>query len=259
MSGGVDVGEFSPALKKTVDFFRPGVDYSLGEADGGYIDVLGSTDVIASLVSHQVVQKKNFPRIYERIWRPIVSRAFFGPFGMGPRKERRVTLEMLNVSPGDRVLDVGCGPGNYTRHLADASASGLVVGIDASSPMLAAGVRQSGGSNLAFVRADACALPFADGEFDVVSCVGTLHMTTDPTAALAEMVRVLAPGGRIGIVTTCGRRGADSRLRNGITVFARDEMPEALSAHGLVGVEQRVVWRAQFVAANNPEEDQVGR
>jgi SAM-dependent methyltransferase len=249
----------SPAVKKTVEFFRPGVDYSLREADGDYVDVLGSTDVIAPRASHQVVQKKNFPRIYERIWRPIVSRGFFGPFGMGPRKERRVTLAMLNVSPGDRVLDVGCGPGNYTRYLAEASGNGLVVGADASGPMLAAGVRQGGGSNLAYVRADACALPFADGEFDVVSCIGTLHMTQAPMTALAEMVRVLAPGGRIGIVTTCGRRGAGSRLRSGITVFARDEMPEALRGHGLVGVEQRVVWRAQFVAADRLEGDRVGR
>jgi SAM-dependent methyltransferase len=259
VSGGVNVGVSSSALKKTIDFFRPGIDYSLSEENGGYIDVLGPIDAISSRASHQVVQKKNFPRIYERIWRPVVSRMFFGLFGMGPRKERRITLEMLDVSPGNQVLDVGCGPGNYTRYLAEAGGDGLAVGADASGAMLAAGVRLSEGSNLAFVRADACALPFEDGVFDIVSCVGTIHMIESPMAALAEMMRMLAPGGRIGMMTTCGRSGAPARVRNGVTVFARDELPRALAAGGLVEIEQRVVKRAQFISARKPAEDPVGR
>lgn len=248
----------SPTLKETIGFFQPGIDYSLPEGNDGYIDVLGSVDAISSRAGHQVVQKKYFPRIYERFWRPVVSRMFFGLFGMGPRKERRITLEMLDVSPGNQVLDVGCGPGNYTRYLASDSGDGLVVGADASGAMLAAGVRLGGGSNLAFVRTDACALPFENGVFDIVSCVGTIHMIESPLAALTEMVRMLAPGGRIGMMTTCGRKGAPAKVRSGITVFARDELPAALAAAGLVEIEQSVFYRAQFISARRPTEVEDG-
>lgn len=259
VSGEINGGGSSPALKEALGIFQPSFDVSLLGVNGGFIDVLGSTDVIASRASHQVVHKKNFPRIYERLWRPIVSRVFFGLFGMGARKERQITLEMLDVAVGDRVLDVGCGPGNYTKYLADASGNGLVVGVDASGAMLTAGVRDGDASNLAFVRADACALPFIDRGFDVVCCVGTIHMIETPMAALGEMVRMLAPGGRIGIMTTCDRRSATTQERSGITIFARDDLPKALSAAGLVEVEQRVFRRAQLISARRPREDTVGR
>jgi SAM-dependent methyltransferase len=252
VSGGADASVLSPALVKAIELFRPGVDYLAEETEDGYIDLLGSADPIDSRPSHQIVRKKNFPRIYERIWRPVVSRAFLGLFGMGSRKERRIMLEMLKVSHGDCVLDVGCGPGNYTRDLAAVSESGLVVGVDASDAMLAAGAKQGGHSNLAYLRADACVLPFVDGGFDVVCCVGTIHMTKSPMAALAEMTRVLAPGGRIAFLTTCNKAGVPSRVRNGITMFARDEIPDALAAHDLVGIEQRIVARGQFISAVRP-------
>jgi SAM-dependent methyltransferase len=255
----VEVRVSSSSLRKTIDFFQPGIEYTLSEGGSGYIDVLGSVDAISPRAGHQVVQKKNFPRIYERLWRPVVSRMFFGLFGIGPRKERHITLEMLDVSPGNQVLDVGCGPGNYTRYLAEAAGDGLVVGADASRAMLAAGVRLCEGSNLAFVRADACALPFEDGLFDIVACTGTIHMIESPLAALKEMARMLAPGGRIGMMTTCGRKGAPARVRKGITVFARDELPEALAAGGLVEIEQRVFGRGQFISARRPKEVQGGR
>jgi ubiquinone/menaquinone biosynthesis C-methylase UbiE len=183
-----------------------------------------------------------------------MSRFFLGPFGMGARKERELTLEMLNVSPGDRVLDVGCGPGNYTRYLAAASGDGLVVGVDASESMLATGARHAGNSNIAYVRADACALPFADAAFDSVCCVGALHMTQDPIAALEEMTRVLAPAGRMVIVTTCSPKDGPASTRNGITMFARKELPAMLAARDLVEIKQRVFGRAQFLSLRRPAE-----
>src|SRR4051812_35771203 len=79
----------------------------------GCVDLLADRDAIGPHPGQQVFHKKFLAFIYERLWRPLVSRAFFGLFGPGPAAERRLTLGMLGVSPGDRVIDVGCGPGNY--------------------------------------------------------------------------------------------------------------------------------------------------
>lgn len=237
------------ALQKTVKLFRPDVDPVQQNAGVGYIDVLGDVDVISPLKSHQVFRRKRFPLIYERLWRPLVSRSFFGVFGIGPRRERRIALGMLNVSPGDRVIDIGCGPGNYTKRLAGANGGELVVGVDASEAMLAAAAKDSSAPNLAYVRGDACALPFEDGQFDAACSVGAIHMTENPMAALAEMVRMLAPGGRLCILATCGPAGQPSQIRNGITIFAPSELPDALVKLGLHAVKQQVTGHAQFVSA----------
>lgn len=215
----------------------------------GYVDLLGKRDVLARRASHQLFRKSGFPKIYELIWRPIAARSLFGPLRMGKRRERRVVLEMLGVRPGDRVIDVGCGPGNYTALLARESGDGLVVGVDAAEGMLAAAVGRADRENLAFVRADACALPFAAGAFGMACSVGAVHMTSKPMVALEEMVRVLKPGGRIVVATTCARRGKPRHTRMDITVFARDDVTGAFSLWGLSKIDQRIVGRAQFVAA----------
>lgn len=215
----------------------------------GYVDLLGERDVLAQRISHQVFRKRGFSVIYEPIWRPILGRGLLGLLSMGKQRERRAVLGTLGVLPGETVIDVGCGPGNYTELLARQSGDGLVVGVDAAEAMLAAAVRRVGRENAAFVRADACALPFAAGAFDIACSVGAVHMTAKPMAALQEMVRVLKPGGRIAVMTTCARRGRPRHARMGITVFGREDVTDAFSRWGLSKIDQRIVGRAQFVAA----------
>lgn len=235
---------------------------SLGDAQagsslrltGGYVDVLGNDDAVGPHRGQQVFRKALLARVYERIWRPLVSRFFFGLRGPRAREERRIAVEMLELERDDRVLDVGCGPGNYTRHLAAACRDGLVVGLDASAPMVATASKRDERRNLAYVRGDACALPFGDGEFDAVCCVGVIHMLERPMAALDEMIRVLAPAGRLVIVASCGPPGASRRVRGGVTRFGRDELTAAIAGHGLRDVRQRIVRRGQFVSARKPAE-----
>ena len=62
---------------------------------------------------------------------------------LGPTEEHRIALAMLSISPGERVLDVACGPGNFTRDFALAAGDGLVVGIDSSETMLGVAVRDN--------------------------------------------------------------------------------------------------------------------
>jgi SAM-dependent methyltransferase len=228
-----------------------------GEAvnvDGDYLDVLGERAAIDPNPSQQVFGSRALPKIYERIWRPATSLVFLGVFGPRAVKERRIAMEMMAVREGDQVIDIGCGPGNYTRPLALASASGLTVGLDASEAMVAAAVKRGGGENLAYIRGDACALPFEDESFDVACSIGAIHLTERPFAALGEMVRVLAPGGRLVILASCARKRRREWKRAGVTIFARDELTGALRDHGLVDVEQRVFRRGQFVAARKPSQ-----
>jgi SAM-dependent methyltransferase len=219
----------------------------------GYIDALGERDALGPHQSQQAFGRKALPPVYERIWRPLTARVFFGLTGPRAATEREMTVEMLDLSAEDRVLDVGCGPGNYTRRLAQDAPNGLTVGIDASAAMVTAATKRENPPNIVYARADASALPFRDEAFDVVCCVGVIHMTSNPMAALDEMVRVLAPGGRLAIVATCGRKGSATHVRKGITVFSRDQLTGALIDHGLVDVGQRVIRRGQFVSARREE------
>jgi SAM-dependent methyltransferase len=224
----------------------------------GYFDVLGDHDPIGPHRGQQVFRRKLLSLIYERIWRPIVTRFFFGLVGLGAAKERRLTLDALDISRGDRALDVGCGPGNYTRDLASASESGPVVGIDASEAMVAAAAKRGGAANLTYFRADAAALPFRDGAFDAACSVGVIHMVEEPEAAIGEMTRVLAPGGRLVIMASCTPPGRPRRVRGGVTFFTRDELTGALRERGLVEVDRRLFRRCQIVSARKPE-DPIGR
>jgi SAM-dependent methyltransferase len=227
--------------------------------NNGYVDVLGERDAIGPHLGQQVFRKRLLTLIYERFWRPAVARVLLGLRGPNALEEKRLTVDMLGVSPGDRVIDVGCGPGNYTRELADAAGNGLVVGIDASEAMVSVAAKRSGRANTAYLRADGCALPFEDGTFDAVCSVGVIHMIERPMVALEEIVRVLAPGGRLAIGTTCAKRGRSRRARGGVTTFARGEVTAALRERGLVDIDQRVMGRGQFVSARKPGEAPVGR
>jgi SAM-dependent methyltransferase len=220
----------------------------------GYVDVLGDRDPIGPHRGQQVFRREALPLIYERLWRPAVSRFFFGLGGPGAKEERQMTMSLLDVLPGDRVIDVGCGPGNYTRDLAALCGDGLAVGVDASEAMVAAAAKRGGRANLSYLRADACALPFRDGTFDVACSVGVIHMIEQPLSAVAEMVRVLAPGGRLAIVASCARKDRQRGVRGGVTVFGRDELTAALRDHGLIDIDRQIVRRGQFVSARKREE-----
>ena len=71
--------------------------------------------------------------------------------------------------------------------------------------MLEVAVRDTASGNVAYVRGDARDLPFRDGSFDAVCCFAALYLIEEPMRALAEIVRVLAPGGRVALLSSCNR------------------------------------------------------
>lgn len=118
--------------------------------------------------------------------------------GQDPRW-RREMLSRVAVPPGARILDVAAGTGLVSRAVARRRADVRVVALDPSGSMLAAGAeenRDAGfGTRIAPVLGRAEHLPFADATFDAVTFTYLLRYVDDPRATLAELVRVLRPGG----------------------------------------------------------------
>jgi arsenite methyltransferase len=114
-------------------------------------------------------------------------------------RRRRLVQEALAAQPGERVLDMGCGPGFYVAELLDqVGTEGWVTGVDTEPAMLAvAAKRTAGRDNVAFYEANATKLPVPDGMFDAAVSAQVLEYVQDVTAALAEMHRALRPGGRV--------------------------------------------------------------
>jgi ubiquinone/menaquinone biosynthesis C-methylase UbiE len=203
------------------------------------------------------------PRVYERWWRPALGRLFKGALGPGMRDEHRIARLLLGLCPGDGVLDVACGTGNFSRDFGrSVGPAGLVVGIDVSQTMLARAVddtRAGGLTNVAYVRGDAEELPFVDNSFDAVCCFAAFHLFRDPWRALDRMTAVLTPGGRIALFTTARHRTAPVRTaealmarRSGARLFEEREVVRALEERGYEDVRQRVAGITQFVGGRLP-------
>lgn len=112
----------------------------------------------------------------------------------------------LAVQPGDRVLELCAGPGSLGATWSQlAGPSGRVVLSDAAPGMVAAAAaRNSAHANVDVVQLDLAAIDRSDATFDAVACRMGLMFVTDPSAALAEIRRVLAPGGRFAALVWAG-------------------------------------------------------
>jgi SAM-dependent methyltransferase len=114
-------------------------------------------------------------------------------------RRRRIVRAALAARPGERILDVGCGPGFYCAELLEeVGPSGRVVGLDASPAMLALAERRCGANDKVELRAaEAGALPVEDASFDGAVTVQVQEYVADVGASLAELHRALRPGGRL--------------------------------------------------------------
>jgi len=115
------------------------------------------------------------------------------------------------------AIDLACGPGTFTRPLA--ARVHHAIGADLTPAMVEkarAEAARDGIANIEFVCADIYALPFADGAAGIVSCGYAFHHMTDPPRALAEMARVLHPGGRLAIIDIIVPEGCDGDFQNNV-------------------------------------------
>jgi demethylmenaquinone methyltransferase/2-methoxy-6-polyprenyl-1,4-benzoquinol methylase len=118
------------------------------------------------------------------------------------RSWRRLTVEAV-VQPGDRVLDACCGTGDLA--VAAEREGGYVTGLDFSTAMLERARRKSG--TVTWLEGDLLALPFDDASFDAATVGFGMRNVSDLGAGLAELRRVLRPGGRLAILEITRPRG----------------------------------------------------
>lgn len=116
--------------------------------------------------------------------------AFMGRYS---RPLATVFADAAGVTPGQTVLDIGCGPGALTEVLAARLGAGAVQACDPSPPFVAACAARNPGVDVRAGRAES--LPFDDGAFDTVLAQLVLHFVSEPDAAARELRRVLRPGG----------------------------------------------------------------
>jgi ubiquinone/menaquinone biosynthesis C-methylase UbiE len=252
------------ALDRARPLLTPAARDEAREVDG-YLDVLGSANHDSPGMAQNFMLTSVVPQIYERYWRPALGRVAKGAFGPGMNEEKRIARLLLALSPGDGVLDVGCGTGNFTRDFAKSvGPDGLVVGLDVSETMLTRAVRDTaaaGYDQVAYVRGDASAAPFLNASFDAVCCFAALNLFADPYAALDSFTRVLTPGGRLAIFTSVRGRSVPLRTfervvraQSGMNMFERDELVNALIERGYENVRQRLTGMTQFVGGRLADE-----
>ena len=143
-----------------------------------------------------VLENKSRARTFYKYLSKVYDR--INPF-IWNEEMRDEAVAMLDIEPGDHVLDVGCGTGFATEALLERTEH--VHGLDQSAHQLQRAYAKFGKRGpVRFYRGDAERLPFADGAFDVVWSSGSIEYWPNPVDALAEFRRVTRPGGQVLVV-----------------------------------------------------------
>lgn len=164
----------------------------------------------------------------------------------------RRLVDLADLLPGDRALDVGCGPGTAVRH-AVRVAGVTATGVDASGTAIkvarALSHRARHTGRLRLEVADVTALPYTDGSFTVAWTMNSLHHWSDCDAGLAELHRVLEPGGRLLVGERRPSPEAGKWSPPGLTDEAVDGVVAELAAAGfrVDPPEDQAVRKDRFV------------
>jgi SAM-dependent methyltransferase len=177
--------------------------------------------------------------------------------GRWSRRLAPAFVEFAGIAAGERVLDVGCGTGSLTFELATHPELREIRGIDYSATFVEAAQRRNNDPRVVIEQADATELPFPDGAFNRALAMLVLHFVPDAARAIAEMRRVVSPGGvvaatvwdhlggmpgmRMMVDTVAALSEAGRQMRSRYLfqpMMQPGEMKQALLDEGLADVEE---------------------
>lgn len=172
--------------------------------------------------------------------------------------ETKTAFELFQPQVGEKVLDLGCGTGNFSIKLAQKGCQ--ITGIDISEPMLEKAAEKASNLNLAinFIKADALNLEFEANFFDSVFSMATIEFIEDLEKLMQELKRVVKPGGKI-LLGTIRKESDWGRLYQkqaqkeesvfGDAIFKEPGDLEKLDKENLIQIKECL-----FVAPDSPEE-----
>jgi ubiquinone/menaquinone biosynthesis C-methylase UbiE len=164
-----------------------GARFPVGE---GLLDFVGEREPPKGLQGK--LETAWFARSYEKYVRPSLERMLTRGFD---RESEYLVYRSLIGRPMGPVLDLGCGPGIFSRRLASEQLGQPIIGLDVSKPMIEEAIAQAreASADVDFVRAEAPALPFQDASVGAVLQVGSFHLIADLEGTLREVRRCLKP------------------------------------------------------------------
>lgn len=183
----------------------------------------------------RLMHSRALARIYERLWRPFFVAVASGG-GIDYASELAQILAWLQPARGGAIVDLSCGPGFTGRHLATSGEFSRVLGLDWSIAMLQRALIEA--PELPLLRADVARLPFKHASLAGAHAGAALHMWPEPEVAIAELARVLRPGGVL-VASTFTHRDALRPLTTAFQaassarVFEIEELRGMCRAHGL--------------------------
>lgn len=226
--------------------------------------VISSVGLIVGLVLLLVARAEDVKRWFISQWDTPHGMAgwLFGAFmSTGMDELYRPTAEYARLASDDELLDVACGGGAFLDRYA--RGVGYVAGIDRSDIQLKLARRVLGerlrAGTAELVEGDASALPWTDNRFTVVTCVLGLEFFADPEAALAEMWRVLRPGGRL-VATFWINEDIEECVREcewfGLEHLPEEEVRKMVEGAGFAALEVTypagLNYHARFIQAVKP-------
>jgi len=234
------------------------------DRSAGIVD-LAPRDLEPGGFAQRVMESRLYSKVYENLARPWLT-SLVSERSMSDEKE--LSTDLLELDQDSVVLDVACGTGNFTRHIAEEIAASavtydggsLVVGLDVSRPMLekARGYLRRDGLNdrVFLVRGDATRMPVGRATFNRLHCSSALHLMDDIDEALRNFARLLEPGGICVVGTFLARGSLPWRLLKKISElptqfhwFEREELHERMERAGLEVEEESISRQAISVKA----------
>jgi len=249
------------------------------QADGEYLDLTLNSGIKPKVYNRrewggtELFRSPLVSFVYERGWRQGFSWAGFP----GVDKETDMAMEYLAPAYGSVVVDMSCGSGLFSRRFAKSGKFSGVVAADFSESMLQQAKAyfeqdgtMSGSTPITLLRADVGRLPFATGSVQAIHAGAAIHCWPNPQAAMAEISRVLAPGG-VFVASTFLVSSAplgqalgnddlvrplnqlDMPVRNQYKWWEEDELRDLCTAVGLQAFDRQRSWRFIMFTARKPK------